>query len=525
MEPVLNLSSGPHIRTRWNTQNIMLAVAAALLPTAVVGVINHGLHALFVILVSVVTAVGTEFLWDKLTHKGPTWLDGSALITGLVLALTLSPSVPLYLPVIGAFFAIFVAKLCFGGLGKNFVNPAIAGRIFLLLSFGKAMSTFAVDGVSSATPVSSLISGKTVNVSQMFLGTSPGVIGNSVAAVLAGGMILWALGLIHGEICFSVLGGFSLIILLFGGQGFDMPFLLAHLCGGGVVMGAFFMATDYITSPISRLGKLLYGLMIGVLGGIFRLYGTQSDSFSYSIIIGNLFTPFFDMYIIQQPYSYRVRALRKRRIMAGRRPFWKKIPKAVVALGVITLAAGVALSSVFSMTKENIEEQKRLASEKAYRAVCPAAVHFEHVPQIDLAVQELDGEPYDLDFGRVFINEAMVGRDGSGAVAGYVISLTTADGNDGDISLALGIQPDGTVYGISFTELNETPGMGMHAGEPAFMDQFAGKNVTRFELTKNGAVKENEIDAISGATVTSDAVTNAVNAGLGFYLDAMKGVQ
>ncbi|MBQ2230321.1 MAG: RnfABCDGE type electron transport complex subunit D, partial [Oscillospiraceae bacterium] len=212
MNTALNISPAPHTRDKWTTRFIMGVVALALLPTAVIGVIVNGLHALYIILASVLTAVATEFLFDKVCHKPNTFLDGSAVVTGLMLALTLSPSAPLYIPILGSVFAILVVKCFFGGLGKNFVNPALAARCFLLISFGRTMTLFQVDGVTTATPMSDLMAGRAVNVTEMFLGTANGVIGGSALALLVGGLVLWAMDIIHGEICFSVIGGFTLLI-------------------------------------------------------------------------------------------------------------------------------------------------------------------------------------------------------------------------------------------------------------------------------------------------------------------------
>ncbi len=341
MNPTLNLSSGPHVRGKLTTARIMFLVCLTLLPTAAVGVAVYGLHALWIIVASVVSAWATEFIFDTLTNRPDTWKDGSAIVTGLMLALTLSPSVPLYIPIIGGIFAIGVVKCCFGGLGKNFINPALAGRCFLLMSFGATMTQFpALDGVTSATPFKLLsdafANGTPLNldVTSMFLGTSNGVIGSSIVALLIGGLVLWGLDIIHGEICFSVLGGFTIIMGLFGGRGFDPTFLAAQLCAGGVVMGAFFMATDYTTSPVSRLGQAVYGCLIGVLGALFRILG-KVDYFSYSVIIGNLFTPLIDMYIIPKPYAYRKKAIRA---ASGVElpPLRQRIPKPVIALALIT---------------------------------------------------------------------------------------------------------------------------------------------------------------------------------------------
>jgi len=514
-----NLSSAPHDRTRLTTSHIMGLVLLSLLPATVVGVIVNGWYALAIILLSVGTAVLSEWVFNLICKKPATIGDGSAALTGLLLALSLSPSVPLYIPVLGAAFAIIVAKCCFGGLGKNFINPALAGRCFLLISFGKAMSTFAVDGVSSATPLAEMAAGRAVNVTSMFLGTSNAVIGSSVLALMVGGLFLWCMDVIHGQICFSVLGGFTVFMALFGGQGLDPKFLLAHLCGGGVVMGAFFMATDYVTSPVSKLGQLVYGLVIGVLGGLFRLKGSTADSFSYSIIVANLLTPFIDTYVVPKPFAYRK--------TANKQAVPKKsglIPKPVIALTVITVVAGVALSGVFSMTKETIEQQELEAARASFRVVCPEAETFAESEEANRALEELGGGVYGSIYGRVKINEAYIGKDAAGSTVGYVVSVTSSDGFDGTITLALGLNAEGTVNGISFTELHETAGMGMRANEEGFKGQFRIRDVYPFKLTKAGEADDpDEIDAISGASVTSNAVINAVNAGLDFYQSVMKG--
>ena len=226
MNNALNISHVPHVRDRWTTKFIMYTVILSLLPATVVGIAMNGLHAFYVVLCSVATAVLTEFIFDYFAEKPDTWLDGSAVVTGLMLALTLPPSIPLFIPILGSVFAILVVKCAFGGLGKNFVNPALAARCFLLISFGTLMTTYAVDGVSSATPVAMLMQGKTVNVTKMFLGVPNDVIGSSTLCMLIGGLVLWAMDIIHGEICFSVLVSFTIFMGLFGGKGFDPRFLL-----------------------------------------------------------------------------------------------------------------------------------------------------------------------------------------------------------------------------------------------------------------------------------------------------------
>ena len=386
----------------------------------------------------------------------------------------------------------------------------------LLISFANAMAIKPiVDTVASATPVGAMKAGEVVDITKMFLGTADGVIGSSILALLVGGLLLWSMDIIHGQICFSVLIGFTVFLGLFGGKGFDPAYLLAHLCGGGVVMGAFFMATDYVTSPVSRLGQFIYGCLIGVLGGLFRLKGNTADSFSYAIIIGNVCSPLIDTYIVQKPFAYRkIGKTRK----TSKEPF--RIPKPVIALTLIAAIAGVALSGVYSMTKDTIEDQKLQAERASYREVCPEAETFEDSETAKAKLEELAGGNWGTDFGSTRINEAIVGKDAAGNVVGYALSVSSK-GFGGDVTMALGLTPDGEVKKISFTELNETAGLGMRANEDSFKDQFPGKSGS-VSLVK-GDAGENEISALTGATVTSTAVTNALNAGLDFYDTVLKG--
>ena len=228
------------------------------------------------------------------------------------------------------------------------------------------------------------------------------------------------------------------------------------------------------------------------------------------------------MYIIPKPYAYRKKAIRA---ASGVKlpPLKQRIPKPVIALALITLIAGVALSGVYSMTKGTIEAHEAAAKAAAYKAVVPDAEKFENVETADAAIQALNGGVYGMNFGKAYINEAFAAKDAAGNLVGYALSVTSGDGYDGDITLSLGLDPEGKVLGIAFTTLNETPGMGMLAKEPAFTDQFVGKAVTQFVHNKGGASGDNAIDAISGASTTSGAVVNAVNAGLDFFHSVMQG--
>ena len=523
MNGVLNLSSSPHTRDRWTTPYIMRMVVLSLLPATVVGIVVHGWQAFGIIALAIVAAVASEWVFNKICRKSDTIWDGSAVVTGLLLALSLGPKTPLYIPAIGSVFAIVVCKCCFGGLGKNFINPALAARCFLMISFASAMTiTPSLDAVSSATPVGALKAFEQVDITKMFLGTADGVIGSSVLALLVGGLLLWSLDIIHGQICFSVLGGFTLFIALFGGQGFDPQYLAAQLCGGGVIMGAFFMATDYVTSPVSRLGQFIYGCVIGVLGGLFRLYGSTADSFSYSVIIGNLLTPLIDTYIVEKPFAYRKNALRGLN-PDRRKPWWKRIPKPVIALTLITAIAGVALSGVYSVTKDTIDAQKEAAKLESYKIVAADADAFRAIEQAEEKIAgSHENSVYGTSFGRVKINEVYEAVDESGNLIGTVMSITSSDGFDGDLTIALGLDTDGKVTGIAFTELHETPGMGMRANEDSFKSQFTGQDSV-LTLVKGEVKSDGEIAAISGASITSTAVTNAVSAGIHFYQNVIKG--
>ena len=522
MNQKLNLSAGPHVRDRWTTPFIMMIVLLALAPAAIIGVVVHwvkfhSLNALWIILASVGSAMLTELLFCLATRRKISIWDGSAAVTGLLLALCLSPQTPVVLPIVGSVFAILVVKCCFGGLGKNFINPALAARCFLLLSFSNGMTNYpgvnelGVDALSSATPVAMLKAGSMVNVTKMFLGTAGGVIGSSILALLVGGLVLWGLDVIHGEICFSVVGGFTLCLALFGGHGFDPGYLAAQLCSGGVIMGAFFMATDYTTSPVSRLGQLVYGCLIGVLGALFRILGKSADSFSYSIIIANLFTPLIDLYIVPKPYAYRKSAIEK---AAGvvKPPFFKRIPKPVIALTIIAALAGVALSGVYSMTKDPIEANELAKKRESYKVVCEDAADFRDVDAAQKALDALDGGSYGSGkFGTTTIDEVLEAVDANGNTVGYVFSVTNRNAYNPPLKLALGVDPDGKILKIAFIELNETPGKGSKADEPAFKDQFVGQTDT------------SAVDSMSGATVTSKAVLNAVNAGLDFFRTVIMG--
>ena len=496
MNGLLNVSSSPHIRSRLTTGKVMYDVVLALLPAAVFGVWIYGLHACLVIAVSILSAVLTEFVFDYIAHKPNTLTDGSAVVTGLLLALTLPPSVPLYVPYLGAVFAIFFVKCCFGGLGKNIMNPALVARCFLVISFTNAMTNYAVDGVSGATPLAVLNSGGTVNVLEMFLGYGGGVIGSSGAALLIGGVYLLLSGVITWHIPVVLIASFAFCMGLGGPGGFHPLFLLSQICGGGILMAAFFMANDPVTSPVSALGQTVYAVAVGILMAVLRIYSGTEDSASYAVILCNLLTPLIDRVAIPKPFGLGDNNKKPK----------PKIPMPAVSLAVIALLAGVALGAVNYITAPAIEAQALAANAASYKSVLPDAEDIGYDDAVTAALQSLE----EGQFGRSTINEAVVGADASGSLVGYAVNVTNSEAYDGSLSLSVGIAPDGTVLGISFTELNETPGKGMLCDEPDFKDQFAGVQTDAFAL-------DGGVNAVSGATISSRAVVNAVNAALAFY--------
>ncbi len=301
---MLNVSSSPHVRDNSSTRRIMLDVCIALLPACIFGIVNFEMRALAVLVVSVITCVVSEYLFEHFMHRPITVGDLSAVVTGLLLGMNMPHTIPLWIVMLGSVFAIIVVKQLFGGLGQNFMNPALAARCFLLISFAGRMTSFTYDGVTGATPLALLKSGESVNVLSMFLGTTAGVIGEtSTVAILVGALYLIIRKVITPLIPMVYLAVFSVFILLFGGHGFDMTYLAAELCGGGLMLGAFFMATDYVTSPVNTVGRIVYGIILGILTGLFRIFGNSAEGVSYAIIFSNILVPLIEKLTVPRAFG------------------------------------------------------------------------------------------------------------------------------------------------------------------------------------------------------------------------------
>ena len=309
MSDLFKVTSAPHVRAKDDTQRIMLLVIIALMPATIFGIVNFGWRALVLVVISIVTAVASEWIYEKIVHKKSTISDLSAVVTGLLLALNLPSSLPFWMAALGSAFAIIVVKMLFGGLGQNFMNPALGARCFMMISFTGAMTNFSdypgyADTFSGATPLATIKAGGYVDTMRMLIGTTPGTIGEtSVIAILIGAIILILFGVIDLRIPGSYILTFAVFALLFGGHGFDMNYLVAELCGGGLMLGAFFMATDYVTSPITPTGKIIFGIVLGILTGIFRIFGASAEGVSYAIIFSNLLVPLIERVTVPRAFG------------------------------------------------------------------------------------------------------------------------------------------------------------------------------------------------------------------------------
>ena len=329
MSELFRVSSAPHVRAKTSTQNVMLWVIIAMLPTACFGIYNFGFRALLLIVATVLSCVLSETVYNLIAKKKNTIGDLSAVVTGMILALNMPVTLPIWMAVLGGVFAIVVVKMLFGGLGQNFMNPALAGRCFLLISFTSEMSNFVTDTYTSATPLAELQATKGIiapwnnyQLMDMFIGTTPGTIGEtSTAALLIGAIILVAAKVISVRIPFAYLGSFAVLMLFFGERQFSMAeimsgamdpaswftgaatYTLAQLMCGGIMFGAWFMATDYATTPITKKGQILFGICCGVLTFLFRTIGGTPEGVSYAIILSNLLVPLIEKITIPRAFG------------------------------------------------------------------------------------------------------------------------------------------------------------------------------------------------------------------------------
>jgi electron transport complex protein RnfD len=303
------VSPAPHIRSSITTQKIMYIVILALLPAGLAGVYIFGLSSLKIILISIIACVLSEAIFLMLRNKDPKIvLDGSAILTGLLLAYNLPPEVPLWLPVVGGIVSIVLGKQIFGGLGHNIFNPALVGRAFLQISWPVYMTTWknprwAVDAVSTATPLARE-GARAFTYMDLFLGNHGGCIGEvCIVMLLLGAAALLLMKIISLHIPASFIGTVLLLTWMFGGEGLFRGDFMFHLLAGGLVLGAFFMATDYVTRPLTNRGKIIFGIGCGILTVVIRLKGSYPEGVSYAILFMNAVVPLIDRYTKTKVYG------------------------------------------------------------------------------------------------------------------------------------------------------------------------------------------------------------------------------
>lgn len=320
MKKLYNVSASPHIRSGVTTSTIMRDVAIALMPACAIGVYQFGLRALIILMTTTLVCAATEYVYMALMGKKEGPYECSAIVTGMLLGMNMPATVPIWIPVIGSVFAILVVKQLFGGIGQNFMNPALAARCFLFLCYADRMNSFlvpqksgvslvnfgaaAIDGISGATPLATLKAGGSIDLFDAFFGFTGGVIGEtSTAMILLGAAYLVYRKVITLRIPLTYLIAFSVFVLLFGGHGMDVTYLAGELCTGGLMLGAFFMATDYATSPITKGGQIVFGVVLGILTGIFRIFGSTAEGVSYAIILSNLLVPLIEKITMPRPFG------------------------------------------------------------------------------------------------------------------------------------------------------------------------------------------------------------------------------
>ena len=302
MSDLYHVSSAPHVRAKDTTSRIMLYVIIAMLPTTVFGIFNFGFRALLLIAVTVASCVASEWIYNKIVHKEQTIGDLSAVVTGMILALNLPVNLPIWEAIVGGVVAIIIVKMLFGGLGQNFMNPALGARCFLLIAFAKDMTNFVTDTYTGPTPLAAMRAGETVNTMDLLVGNVSGTIGEtSVIALIIGAIFMILMGVIDIKIPASYIGTFAVLMLVF--NGFDVNYVVAQLCAGGLIFGAFFMATDYVTSPITPNGQILFGVCCGIFTVLFRMLGANAEGVSFAIILSNLLVPLIEKVTIPTAFG------------------------------------------------------------------------------------------------------------------------------------------------------------------------------------------------------------------------------
>ncbi len=463
----LIVSPSPHIRSGNSTQKIMLDVIIALLPALAVSIIIFGFRALLVTAFCVISCVIFEYFCRLFMKRTQTISDLSAVVTGILLAMNLPVAIPLWMALFGCFIAIVVVKQLFGGIGQNFANPAIAARVIMLASFSKQMTTYTepfkgVDAIISATPLAQLATGEaTPSLLNMFLGVKGGCLGEvSAAALLLGGIYLVARKIISPITPLTFIGTVFLGSFLLGGQ----P--LYQILAGGLFIGAIFMATDYSTTPVTKKGKIIFGIGCGIITIAIRFYGGYPEGVSFAILIMNILTPQIDKLTKITPLGAK-----------AENPEKAKIKRIISRVIVILLAVIVAMLTVLTFFKQEGYSGKEL---KAYAS--------EALPEAD-----------SLKLVKTSLtDEALLYTYKASDDKGIAFVINSEGYNkETPITMMVGLNPDGEVQGISIIENKETEGIGTKV--------FADADfIAKIKQTPDTA------DVVANATFTSEGIKNGV---------------
>lgn len=460
MSHKLKITSSPHVRSLDTTTKTMLKVIAALIPAAVAAVYYFGPRALILMCVSVVSCVLFELLYNIATKQEQTIGDLSAIITGLLLAFNVPSSLPIYMMVIGAFASIIVTKMLFGGLGHNFANPALVGRIVLLVSFGKAMTNWLKPGgyklnltSTTATP----LGGGEAGYLDLFLGNIAGSLGETSAlAILIGFILLVIFKVIDPIVPFVYIGTTALFTLALG---LDPLF---HILSGGLMLGAVFMATDYSTSPYTPWGKVVFGIGCGLITTIIRVYGGYPEGVSFAILFMNLLTPWIERWTIPVQFGFKQSKLK-----------WATIYGFVGAVGLIILAIGI--NTIVNPTK-NIRYS---TNEQIVEAI-----------GFDYNVYELSEEEKELGVAEVYV----------GSVNDAFVIKQKGFNQNSELIFLVVLDKKSSVVSVQVLQNDDTPQYGGQINAPEYLARFAG-------ATKQAV---GEVETIAGSTVSSSATKKSV---------------
>ena len=521
----------PQLSQAYTTQAIMRDVLVALLPAWGMSVYLFGPRVLAITAISIAACVLFEYAYRRITGKSNTIRDLSACVTGLLLAMCLPASASYWAPILGSAFAIIVVKQFYGGLGGNFMNPALAGRM-LLCTFPHLMTTWTealnwppvfgkVDAVSAATPMSYLCNDTLppLELGQMLLGQHGGSIGEvSVLMLLLGGAYLIVRGVISPRIPLSFLGTVAFITFFTPRAGTNFEWMMAQLCSGGLVLGAFFMATDYTTSPVTPKGQIFYGIGCGLLTVLLRYYGSYPDGVGWAILTMNCCVWLLDRAGMPRRFGVKHFVFTRkliRRVIAGMddirfvKPDWKKFSRnddglmpgeehldqirqfgrCAASLGAVALLCGLMVTVVDRYTDLDIARRGNQEEQVILQQVMPEAEFRSETPY-----RSPDAVSISAGYS-------------ASELLGYCVEIQTP-GFGGMITMVVGVDLDGKVTGIAITDHRETLDMGTPALEEDYLNSFVGRSGT---LKLTGL---NKIDILSGATVTSKAVITGVNKAL-----------